>query len=34
MTELNHSIRIRATLRKLPEMYKDIKDINKQIGDK
>jgi UDP-3-O-[3-hydroxymyristoyl] glucosamine N-acyltransferase len=34
MAPLQHSIRIRATLRKLPEMYQDIRDIKKRLGDK
>ncbi|MCL2485443.1 MAG: UDP-3-O-(3-hydroxymyristoyl)glucosamine N-acyltransferase [Endomicrobia bacterium] len=33
MTELNQSIKIRATLRKLPEMYSDLRKIKKEIED-
>ncbi|MDR1695141.1 MAG: UDP-3-O-(3-hydroxymyristoyl)glucosamine N-acyltransferase [Endomicrobium sp.] len=33
MSELNRSIKIRATLRKLPEMYNDIRKIKKEIED-
>ena len=34
MAPLQQSIRIRATLRKLPQMYQDIRDIKKRLGDK
>ncbi|MCL2798900.1 MAG: UDP-3-O-(3-hydroxymyristoyl)glucosamine N-acyltransferase [Endomicrobia bacterium] len=33
LTELKQSIKIRATLRKLPEMYNDIRKIKKEIED-
>ncbi|MDR1951950.1 MAG: UDP-3-O-(3-hydroxymyristoyl)glucosamine N-acyltransferase [Elusimicrobiota bacterium] len=33
MAELSQSIKIRATLRKLPQMYQDIKNIKKTLGD-
>lgn len=31
MAEIGHSIKIRATMRKLPEMYQDIRKIKKQL---
>lgn len=34
MAELNHSIKIRATMRKLPEIYQDIKKIKKELEKK
>jgi UDP-3-O-[3-hydroxymyristoyl] glucosamine N-acyltransferase len=34
MTDLTQSIKIRATLRKLPQMYQDLRRIKEKLGDK
>ena len=34
MSPLNDSIKIRALMRKLPEIYKDLKKIKKALEDK
>ncbi|MDR3048641.1 MAG: UDP-3-O-(3-hydroxymyristoyl)glucosamine N-acyltransferase [Elusimicrobiota bacterium] len=34
MSELNHSIRVRALIRKLPEIYQDFKNLKNKINSK